>query len=223
MKYVLLCRNQKTYDTYGKDKIHEDYVKKGWKEILPNGDDWKRYIPVFQSKGITKEDMKDMGVLPKPEETYVLFVYGMNDEGEQTTEVVEYRFTLPKMQKIEGFTFEIKTVDADNPDGPIFEITPSNDNYEYALYVGSYSLYESRKDKPEEVELMALELGGMATTFTTKGKCTFGPGEPGPGLPFYASIKSKLRWRDYALFVFGYDEKHGVSTPVQVVKIPKRK
>lgn len=222
LKYTLLCNDEETYDTYGKDRIHEDYVKAGWKKIFPNGDDWKYYIPVYQSQGDTEEWLTDMGATPVPGKKYVVYVYGLNDEGDQTTEVVEYRFSLPEMQKIEGFTFDITTIDPDNPDGPIFNIKPSNDSYQYVLYVDKYSVYESRKDDPEALDLLALEIA-RSSVFMTKGECTFGPGEVGPGLPFYKSLKSKLKWADYALFVYGYEEEKGVTTPIQVIKIPKRK
>ena len=213
MPYILLILQEEIYDQYGKERIHEDWIKKGW--IDEQKENWKSLIPVFQYRGTKEEDIRGSGATVDPGAKYVAYVYGCDDDGNQTTEVQELRFTLRDITKVPGLTFDIRIKEY-TPDGPIVEITPSDDSREYIVNILAKNSWESwAKDGTRELELIGIEIANFPSTFKTKGKTTYAPGFQ------YDSIKTKLKWKDYVLIVYGYDEENGVNTEFELRDIPK--
>ena len=213
MWYLLKCDDAETYDKFGPDRIHEDWVMKGWKDIA--GDNWKAYIPIDRSKGNIEDPISNTGAYVVPGTEYVSYVYGIDEDGNRTTLVKEIRFTMENMKKVAGLTFDIK-IEEYTADGPIVVITPSDPERNYVINIQPKNIVDQRKSQSElEFELLCREIALFPTTFHAKGTTTFAPGNP------YEGLGSKLKWKDYMLLVYGFDEENGVNTVVETRIIPK--
>ena len=213
MMYIANCAQASLYYEHGgRESIHEDWIVFGWKSQA--GDNWKSFIPIYDEQGDREESIHNTEAVVRPGVDYVFFIYGIDSEGNQTTKVVDLPFTMADNIKIDDFTFDVDIQDY-TEDGPIVVVTPSSDKYGYIIELQGWNVYGDRKDDPEKLEDLAYDMATSSGQVIYKGQTTFAPGNG------FDSIKTKLKWKDYCLMVYGFDEEHGVSTPMVVKLIPK--
>lgn len=193
-------------DAGGASGIFENWDKKSWQRTAESydGSHWTEFIKIDCSQGATNLSMSEHGLKDaRPEKEYVAYAYGINTEtGVLTSDKVYYKEFKTAPEKQKGLTFKVDIQEVTD-NSVIADITPSDNNLEYRVYVESKSFVDSRSDKKDMAYYLvqANPVWGQPRT----GHSVLKPGD-------YIRRRPKS---SYYIIVFGFD-KDGVTSEVSL-------
>lgn len=212
MTYYTAVTEKELWDSKGPEGVFEsDKMYFG-----SQGGDWTQSLSIFLVKGAKKDlPTKEVGQTNlKPNTEYVFYAYGLNLDGQRTSEIASTTFKTPE-QKKKGLTFKIDVEDV-LTNGIIASITPSNNDLQYVVAIvrDNYGKFYSKRDDLKEVG--AWKLIGEQTIFT-KGKYIISP--ESVDAPKYEKM---LPGFNYWIVLFGFDDD-GITSEVIYHKFTTKK
>ncbi len=223
-----IIEDEKTWWRLGLGTKNKD---KAWSEVMPDvrkvffrtGDlDYDSSAPVVIEDKDTKKLRQGNGsglVALEWGQEYVFYMFTLDDDGNQTSEVFTKEFSVPKLKIDNNLTFDIK-IDGITEKTCNATVTPSDPNASYYFTIQPKSFWNSRQNFTHYPNLGLVE-GLMHENFlkaekhnikTGKYEIIGGEGESTEHKEYLKEFNNYEKTKERVLYVFGVDKENGPIT-----------
>lgn len=204
--YYQFIMSEETYNAmierYGNLQDHD---QAWWTELSTyyENTSWEDVMRMFLNKGTQTFQSEDIISVLAPNTTYVIYYYGLDENGNMTTEIGETRFTTPAPQESDN-TFTISDV-MPIQGGVRFHVTPTNSDTYFAT-AQTKNAVNNRLNSGMTMREIAQEFINTISAYGDVSQCLHSGEED-------ITVNCSLENTDYVIIVCGYNG--GVSTDVE--------